>query len=204
MYNLYTQEEINFIRENWKKMSNFEMANVLTRHSEVAIGAKRWKLGLKKHSQKLNFDDINHLFKQGFSVYEIAKKLGCARSSVVYHLQKHGIYPPYPTKNIQQIYRIKGEQMLELYCRCTNQIAKQYPYNHLYDYRINDSIDVNVKFSSNCCYPIIAATQLDRMKTGDEFWIFMENDPHLYRLRLSIYNLEDSYNYTSEFTVITE
>ena len=58
----YTKEEINFIKENYLKLSDKEISEVLKTHSEISIATKRKRLGLTRTNRKYSFQDVVNEF----------------------------------------------------------------------------------------------------------------------------------------------
>lgn len=64
MSNKWTQEEINYIKSNYLKLSDKEISNNLGRHSESSVASKRKRLNLTKTNRKYTFNDVVEEFKK--------------------------------------------------------------------------------------------------------------------------------------------
>lgn len=54
----WTNEEIQFIEENYLKLSDKEISDILGTHTECAVVTKRKKLNLIKTNKKYAFEDV--------------------------------------------------------------------------------------------------------------------------------------------------
>ena len=61
-----------------------------------------------KHTRKINIEDAARLRRQGFSVTQIARALGCTRAAAFYALDRAGVPRQHPTK-------LDDEKVLEMY-----------------------------------------------------------------------------------------
>lgn len=65
MRNSWTDEEIEFVKENYKNMSDAEISEaLLNRHTIAAISTKRKKLGYTRSNRKYTFDDVVYEFSK--------------------------------------------------------------------------------------------------------------------------------------------
>ena len=58
MRHKWTQEEINFIKLNYEKMSDKEISDYFGTHSEISVATKRKDMHLNKSNRKYNFQDV--------------------------------------------------------------------------------------------------------------------------------------------------
>lgn len=63
MRNKWTNDEIDFIRNNYTIMSDNEISQILNTHTSVAVACKRKKMGLIRPKLKHSFDDVKKLFE---------------------------------------------------------------------------------------------------------------------------------------------
>ena len=58
MRNCWTQDELETIQNNYKTLSDAELADLLPRHSEASIATKRKRIGLQRSNKKYTIDDV--------------------------------------------------------------------------------------------------------------------------------------------------
>jgi hypothetical protein len=89
----FTEEEINFIKENYSKMTGLEIAKKLGR-SRGSVLSKTWILGLSKRGRRVWKDSEIEFVKENYpdkSVKQIAEILGRTNKSVHYMIQRLGV-----------------------------------------------------------------------------------------------------------------
>lgn len=64
MRNIWTESEIEFIRENYTHMSDKELSNALGTHSESGVATKRKSLKCHRPKNKYTFDDVIKAFQE--------------------------------------------------------------------------------------------------------------------------------------------
>lgn len=64
MPNKWTKEEIEFIKNNYDKMSDSEISEYLGTHSEGSVTTKRKRLGCKRSNKKYDFQDVLDAFSK--------------------------------------------------------------------------------------------------------------------------------------------
>jgi hypothetical protein len=62
MRNKWTNEELNFITENYQIMTDYELSLFLTNHTEISIANKRKRMGLLRQKLKHSFEDVKNAF----------------------------------------------------------------------------------------------------------------------------------------------
>ena len=62
--NIWTKSELQFIEDNWKKMSDEEISIALGNHTKGSVADKRKKMHLNRNKQKFFFEDVIKEFKK--------------------------------------------------------------------------------------------------------------------------------------------
>lgn len=91
MNNLWTDSEIKILKENYKNMSNKDLANILPNRTVEAIKTQLTKLGLKRQHGKYTFDDVKNVFLN--TDYELISTekdyINASKSTIKYYCPKH-------------------------------------------------------------------------------------------------------------------
>ena len=58
MRNLWTDEEIQLIYDNYRDMTDKELTSIITMHSEASITTKRKRLGIRRTNRKYSYEDV--------------------------------------------------------------------------------------------------------------------------------------------------
>lgn len=91
MKSKWTNEELNFIKNNYQKLSDNEIAEVLICRSKDAVATKRKKMGLTRTNRKYSFQDVLNEFAK--TEYELLSTeedyVDAATNSLKYLCNKH-------------------------------------------------------------------------------------------------------------------
>ena len=89
--NAWSQDEIEFIKNNYLKMSDFVLSQFLVNHSEISIATKRKRMDLIRSKKKYNFQDIKKAFAKTDYILVSDDKdyVDMATKSIKYICPKH-------------------------------------------------------------------------------------------------------------------
>jgi very-short-patch-repair endonuclease len=91
MRNIWTKEELNFIKENYLNLSDKEISDKLGSHTESSVTTKRKRMGLIKNNRKYSFKDVLEEFKK--TEYQLISTeedyIDSATNSLKYICTKH-------------------------------------------------------------------------------------------------------------------
>ena len=95
MRRVVTQEEKDYIRDNWGRLSVIRMGINLDRHPDV-IRRQAINMGLterkaKKYVSESQVRRMVEMYKQGYTDSQIGESMGLTRSTVVAHRLKIGL-----------------------------------------------------------------------------------------------------------------
>ena len=91
MRNNWTEEELQFIKDNYKIKTDKEISNILVRHSELSIANKRRRMGLYHDRFKYSFKDVIDEFskKNYILVSDENDFFNAAKNTLKYICPKH-------------------------------------------------------------------------------------------------------------------
>ena len=91
MRNQWTKEEIKFIKDNYLRLSDKEISDILKTHSEASVITKRKRLGLTKTNRKYTFQDVIDEFNKTNYILVSSEEdyIDAATNSLKYICAKH-------------------------------------------------------------------------------------------------------------------
>lgn len=93
MGNVWTNEEIEYLKEHYRSESDEEISLVLINHSVSSVATKRKRLGYTKTNKKYCFDDVvNEINKRGYILLSTEDEYINALSPIRYICKSHKDY----------------------------------------------------------------------------------------------------------------
>jgi very-short-patch-repair endonuclease len=91
MRHAWTNEELKFIEENYLNLSDKEISEKLTNHSECSVATKRKRMGLIRSNRKYSFQDVlNEFAKTEYKLLSSKEDyIDAATNSLKYICKKH-------------------------------------------------------------------------------------------------------------------
>jgi len=170
---LWTDEEQRYVRENYLRMKDIDIAKYLGRTELAVMSYRKFTLGLKKPRgwyRKVNLRKVQEMINEEKSINEIAEHFGVKTTAIYGELRRHKIEPP-RSKNLSMISERKGFKLFEDYCKQHGLQFSKLSHHQPADYHVN-SYGVNVKNSEFGGSWILYESNLNRLSVGDELWLF--------------------------------
>jgi len=89
--NKWTDEEINYLKENYEKKGVTEVSKIIIKHTKASITKKAQRLGLKvnKSNYYYNIEDIKNAVKKSYSFADVFRILNKSKSGDSYKVLKN-------------------------------------------------------------------------------------------------------------------